>query len=190
MPSHGSNTGSNPVGDANLFYACMKKILFLLIFCCVSAFSTTHSIGRFHGWTVFKAVQNKKAFYYAVARPQKTLRKSKKKMKKPYLMVSILNNKPLMTVYTGVTIQDFSELKLSLGKQCSVLYTKKNAGFMPDQTTEKKIVEGMKKQAFLEIHLPNNLGQDQYALNGFSKAYETLLRAVTEKDQRFSSRRS
>jgi hypothetical protein len=170
----------------------MKKIAFLLIFYCVSAFSSPQPLGRFQGWTVFKAVQNKKAFYYAVTRPQKTLRKSKNvsktPAKKPYLMVSILNNKPLITIYTGVILKDFSELKLSLGKQCSVLYTKKNAGFVPDQTTEKKIIENMKTQSFLEVRLPNNTGQDQYGLKGFSKAYETLLRAATEKDQRFSSR--
>jgi hypothetical protein len=164
----------------------MKKIVFLLVFYCTSAFANPYPLGRFHGWTVFKAVQNKKVFYYAVARPQKTSKKSKK----PYVMVSILDNKPLMTVYTGATLKDLSQLRLYLGKQCFFLYTKKNAGFVPDQVTEKKILENMKKQAFLDVRLPGNAGQDRYALAGFTKAYEALLKARAGKGQRAASRRA
>ena len=91
-------------------------------------------------------------------------------------MVSVLNNKPFIMLYAGNSFKDFSAIKVCPGEQCYTLHTKKDRAWAADEGTERKIIDAMKNHQFLKVQLPENSGQNHYALKGFSKAYDKLLK--------------
>lgn len=93
-------------------------------------------------------------------------------------MVAMSQKRPFVSLYLGKKLKDLSQVKICPGGQCSMLYAKKNRAWSPDNAHDLKIIEHMKKYNFLQTSPLEKKGlfKDHYALKGFKKAYNAMLK--------------
>ena len=162
----------------------MKKYVILFLATIISfpamASNAPTELGQYGDWTAYSYKEGKNIVCYMASTPKKDEGKYQKRGD----IYAIVTHRPAEKSYNvvnfvaGYNYKSGSKVSVKIGaKLFNNLFTNGTNAWAPDATTDKQIVEAMKKGQRMivdGVSIKGTKTKDTYSLSGFSKAYQII----------------
>lgn len=162
----------------------MKKYVILLISMVISATahanSTPTELGEYGDWTAYSYKEGKNLVCYMASTPKKDEGNYKKRGD----IYAVVTHRPADKSYNvvnfvaGYDYKKGSSVIVKIGTTAfNNLFTNGDNAWAPDSSTDKKLVEAMKRGQRMIVEGTSSRGtktKDTYSLAGFSNAYKAI----------------
>ena len=162
----------------------MKKYVILLISMVISATAQANSVptelGEYGDWTAYSYKEGKNLVCYMASTPKKDEGNYKKRGD----IYAVVTHRPADKSYNvvnfvaGYDYKKGSSVIVKIGTTAfNNLFTNGDNAWAPDSSTDKKLVEAMKRGQRMIVEGTSSRGtktKDTYSLAGFSKAYKAI----------------
>lgn len=165
----------------NLFVLTSVLILLCLTPSFANAGMTTDPklIGTYGDWSAYSFKEDGNSVCYILSSPKKAAGTYKKRGE----IFATVTHRPaekslnVFSVIAGYSYKPQTSVTLNIDKQKFVLFTQKDSAWAPDPTTDKTIVEAMRKSKIMTITGTSSKGTkttDTYGLKGTADAFAAI----------------
>ena len=143
-------------------------------------------IGNFGDWAAYKFTENDKKVCYMVSQPKKAEGNYTKRGD----VFALVTHRPgektknVFSYVTGYTYKDGSDVTVEVNNNKFTLFTQKDMAWTPDQATDNKIAESIRKGAKMVVKGTSSRGTkttDTFSLKGSGGAHDAINKACGVK---------
>ncbi len=145
----------------------------------VASAQTPNLIGNFGDWAAYSFTENGNKVCYMVSQPKKAEGNYSKRGDVFALITHrpSENTKNVFSYITGYTYKDGSDVTVDVNNQKFTLFTQKDMAWAPDQDSDNKIADAVRKGVNLVVKGTSSRGtltEDTFSLKGSGGAHDAI----------------